>query len=515
MATQLEGPSAHAAPVTPPATTPLAARAARHSPLRALGIVGYDHVEPVVLAALATQTPLLLIGPHGTAKSLLLARLAQALGLAWRHYNASLVNYDDLIGYPVPGADGSLQFVQTPASIWDAEVVFVDELSRARPDMLNRLFPIIHERVVQGMPLPRLRHRWAAMNPQASDRDDTDGYLGSEPLDPALADRFGFVLTVPAWGGLSSADQDAVITSADTPPTPEACAAVAAAIDAIRREIPIVLEYAGSAITEAVREIVRHAGTLGLALSGRRAAMLYRNIAAVHAARLVHLPSADLVDSSWIALSNSIPQRAQGIAFDATRLLAAHGSVWKTVRLDAADPRRALACEPDPVRRALRAAVLPQLCLQERSGYVADALAHLPAGGRHALGHWMVEEGHAAHLLTAVAEQCAELHALVASAQDVRKHLSSSSLAYKAWRQIMAAICETEGLVDGTLASNLLTGLFAKGELVRPNDTDAILDSWSSLRTLLGQSAQPAPVPAAPTAPTTKKGRTRATPSPR
>lgn len=513
MATQLEGPSAHAAPVTPVA--PLAVRPTPQSPLRALGIVGYDQVEPVVLAALATETPLLLIGPHGTAKSLLLARLAQALGLAWRHYNASLVNYDDLIGYPVPGADGSLQFVQTPASIWDAEVVFVDELSRARPDMLNRLFPIIHERVVQGMPLPRLRHRWAAMNPPASDRDDTDGYLGSEPLDPALADRFGFVLNVPAWGGLSSADQDAVITSADTPPTPEARAAVIVAIDAIRREIPIVLEYAGPAITEAVREIVRHAGTLGLALSGRRAAMLYRNIAAVHAARLVHLPSADLVDSSWIAISNSIPQRAQGTSFDATRLLAAHGSVWKTVRLDAADPRRALACEPDPVRRALRAAVLPQLCLQERSGYVADALAHLPAGGRHALGHWMVEEGHAAHLLTAVAEQCAELHALVASAQDVRQQLSASSLAYKAWRQIMAAICETEGLVDGALASNLLTGLFAKGELVRPNDTDAILESWSSVRALLGQSAQPAPVPAAPTAPTGSKARTRTTTSPR
>jgi MoxR-like ATPase len=533
MATQLAGPTitipSAATPGTPqPAPPPeppravdarhaatTVTRSTQHGPLRELGIVGYDQVEPVVLAALATETPLLLIGAHGTAKSMLLARLAQALGLSSRHYNASLVNYDDLIGYPVPGDDGSLRFVQTPASIWDAEVVFVDELSRARPDMLNRLFPIIHERVVQGMPLPKLRYRWAAMNPPATEHDDASSYLGSEPLDPALADRFGFVLAVPAWSGLSSADQDAVITSTDTPPTPEARAAVIATIDAIRREIPIVLEYAGAAITEAVREIVRHAGTLGLALSGRRAAMLYRNIAAVHAARLVHLPTADLVDSSWLALSTSIPQRAQGIAFDSTRLLAAHGSVWKTVRLDAADPRRALACEPDPVRRALRAAVLPQLCLQERSGYVADALAHLPAGGRHALGHWMVEQGHAAHLLTAVAEQCAELHALVASAQDVRQQVSASGLAYKAWRQIMAAICETEGLVDGELARNLLTGLFAKGELVRPNDTDPVLESWSSMRALLGQSANPAPVPPAPKAPTGSKVRTRATTSPR
>jgi hypothetical protein len=377
--------------------------------------------------------------------------------------------------------------------------------------MLNRLFPIIHERVVQGMPLPKLRYRWAAMNPPAIEHDDANGYLGSEPLDPALADRFGFVLTVPAWSGLSTADQDSVITSSDTPPTPEACAAVMDTINAIRREIPIVLDYAGTAINEAVREIVRHAGTLGLAQSGRRAAMLYRNIAAVHAARLVHLPTADVVDSSWIALSNSIPQRAQGIVVDTTRLLAAHGSVWKTIRLDAADPRRVLACEPDPVRRALRATVLPQLSLQERSAYVADALAHVPAGGRHALGHWLIEQGHAAHLLTAVAEQCAELHALVASAQDVHKHIASSSLAYKAWRQIISAIHETSGLVDADLASNLLTGLFAKGELVRPNDTDATLESWSAMRSLLGQAAQHAPMPAIALAPT-KKARARAKP---
>ncbi len=120
--------------------------------LRRMGIVGFDALEPVILVALATETPLLLIGPHGTAKSLLLTRLCEAMRLVGRHYNASLVNYDDLIGYPLPDEGGRLRFVQTPASVWDAEAVFIDELSRARPDMLNRLFPIIHERKVQGIP---------------------------------------------------------------------------------------------------------------------------------------------------------------------------------------------------------------------------------------------------------------------------------------------------------------------------------------------------------------------------
>ena len=135
--------------------------------IRSLGIVGLDALEPVILAALASETPLLLVGTHGTAKSLLLCRMCEGLGLVWRHYNASLVNYDDLIGYPLPDASGTLSFVQTPASVWNAQAVFIDEISRARPDMLNRLFPIIHERKVQGLALPSLRYRWAAMNPPA------------------------------------------------------------------------------------------------------------------------------------------------------------------------------------------------------------------------------------------------------------------------------------------------------------------------------------------------------------
>ena len=458
--------------------------------LRQLGIIGFDAVEPVVLAALALETPLLLIGPHGTAKSMLLSRLAQALGLQWRHYNASLVNYDDLIGYPLPGEDGTLRFVQTPASVWDAEAVFVDELSRARPDMLNRLFPIIHERVVQGMPLPKLRYRWAAMNPPATD-DATGGeasYLGSEPLDPALADRFGFVLEVPAWDSMTDSDQQSIITSDDTQPDASACRAVGEAISATRQEMELVLEYAGSAIAEAVRHVVQHAAELGLALSGRRAAMLYRNIASVHAARMVRTPSADIVDSSWLAVSASVPQRAQGISFDATRLMMAHTTAWKTVRLDAGDPRRALACERDPVRRALRAAALLQLTIQERSAYVADALAHLPPGGRQALGHWIVEHGHAAGLIAPVAEQCAALYVHVAGGHQLNQQIAATGPAHDAWREVTAALAGLGSDPDLKLLSNVLPSLFVAHDIAKAGDTARVIESWRAVRALLASS---------------------------
>ncbi|MCZ7535037.1 MAG: AAA family ATPase [Acidimicrobiia bacterium] len=69
---------------------------------RSLGIHGWSRVDPVLLAALAIEAPVLLVGPHGTAKTLIVERLAAALDLELRHYNASLVNYDDLVGIPLP-----------------------------------------------------------------------------------------------------------------------------------------------------------------------------------------------------------------------------------------------------------------------------------------------------------------------------------------------------------------------------------------------------------------------------
>ena len=46
----------------------------------ALGLRGWESLEPALLASLATETPLLLIGPHGVGKSELVEKTAQALG---------------------------------------------------------------------------------------------------------------------------------------------------------------------------------------------------------------------------------------------------------------------------------------------------------------------------------------------------------------------------------------------------------------------------------------------------
>ena len=46
-----------------------------------MGIYGMNEIEDAVLAALVTGDPLLFIGAHGTAKTTLARKIAEAMGL--------------------------------------------------------------------------------------------------------------------------------------------------------------------------------------------------------------------------------------------------------------------------------------------------------------------------------------------------------------------------------------------------------------------------------------------------
>ena len=463
-----------------------------HPPLlRQLGIIGYDALEPVILAALATESPLLLIGPHGTAKSLLLCKLCEALGIAWRHYNASLLNFDDLVGYPLPDAEGKLRFVETPASIWQAEAVFLDEISRCRPDMQNRLFSIIHERRVQGLPIAKLKFRWAAMNPPAREdavAGDSANYLGSEALDAALADRFNFVIEVPEWQRFSEADRDAVVQSAPTPVDAAVSQLLRERITLVAREIEVVESALGPAIVDYVRMVAPLLAQLGHPASGRRAGMLYRNVISTHAARLVASPTAAATDSAWLALERSIPQRAEGATVDRAKLMLAHTEAWKTVSLDRADPRRLLVGVLCPVARAIRACGIDSLSSIELSAHVADALASVGLGGRHAFATFVIGSPAAGRLNAAIAEQVADLHAATVVAQSVDETVPRSDPKFVVWNAIvsnlashpsLAANSSSAGVLANLLLSSCRSGLLKAGTEVLP-----LIESWLAIDAL-------------------------------
>lgn len=297
--------------------------------LRQLGVYGYDTVEPIVLAALVSGDPLLLIGLHGTGKTFLLNSLSEALGLEHRHYNASLVAFDDLVGFPYPSPDGTgIRYLPTPATIWQAESVLIDELNRCKPEHQNRFFSIVHERRIQGLALDKLRYRWAAMNPAGEE----NGYLGAEPLDPALADRFAFLIKVADWADLSPEEQQAV-----TDPRGDG------AISRDGGKLRTFLENAGRKYDALLREppahVLRYAATLvtalgkaGVRLSPRRSRQLSRNLLAALAVST--LPAERLFR---LVARCSAPQLATGEPLSRETLDAAHAVAWNAVGLVGAE----------------------------------------------------------------------------------------------------------------------------------------------------------------------------------
>lgn len=295
--------------------------------LNRIGVYGYGEVEAVVLAAAISGDPLLLIGQSGTGKTYLLNSLSEVLGLSHRHYNASLISFDDLVGFPMPDPEGrEVRYLETPATIWGAESVLVDEINRCRPEHQNRLFSVVHERRLQGVPLEGLRYRWAAMNPV----DDVHGevYGGCEPLDPALADRFAYVVTVKDWAELTLAEQRAVADASGEGVLSRDGGALARFV---AERTPVFQQYL-QAPPEQVLQYFQQAATelfqAGIRISPRRVRQLVRNHLALVAAGCGWGEP-----TFWLTLQWGVAQRAYQPPSD-TLLRAAHRAAWASCGFD-------------------------------------------------------------------------------------------------------------------------------------------------------------------------------------
>ena len=458
--------------------------------LRALNLFGLDHLDPILLAALADERPLLLIGAHGTAKSELLNRVAAALGLAHRHYNASLISFDDLLGYPVPNAahDG-LDYLRTPGDLWGAESVFLDEISRCRPESQNKLFSVIHERRVQGLPLDRLRYRWAAMNPPVSLDGEEDGeetYQGSLPLDPALADRFAYVVRVPSLDELAVRDRRRLLTHGGEGPTGDA--GLPALVERARALAQQATPAERGWVAAYVDALVAPLREAGLPISGRRAVSLCAAVRSVHAALAALSRGEALADAAFLALKWGLPQRAQGRRIADTVLDGVHRLALRTAGEPASSPWLAIRAEPDPVRRIALAldapaAVVDRLALSQ---LVTDAYAGLPVSERYALA-WVLSPVFAQQdrLTSATWELLAEPVArVIAFAEGGEQRVSTHRSRAGHWDRVLAAVAALQrtGHPQAPEIGNLLYTLFAvEREPFEPEWVVARFTQWRDL----------------------------------
>jgi hypothetical protein len=225
----------------------------------------------------------LLVGAHGSAKTLLANRLAWAMGLKFHAYDASKALFEDVIGFPNPRSisKGKIDYIPTEISIWDKEFVLVDELSRASPMMQNKWLEVIRSRKVMGKSARKLRYIFAAMNPP--------GYIGSIPLDAALAGRFAYIINIPTTDTMEAKDLSRIVEEISEDDAPAITFTRFYPKPAIRGELQGFVRKARNRINRIIPlykdELKEYVFNLSLVmkmegkyLDGRRLGMIYRGL---------------------------------------------------------------------------------------------------------------------------------------------------------------------------------------------------------------------------------------------
>jgi MoxR-like ATPase len=160
---------------------------------QALGrvVVGHDEAIDAILAALVLESHVLIEGPPGTAKTLLVRTLARAAGLDF----ARIQFTPDLMPADLTGTmifrpnDGTFELRKGPVF---ASIVLADEINRTPPKTQAALLEAMEEGQVtiegETLPLPRPFVVCATENPIE--------FEGTYPLPEAQLDRFLFKLMV-------------------------------------------------------------------------------------------------------------------------------------------------------------------------------------------------------------------------------------------------------------------------------------------------------------------------------
>ena len=148
--------------------------------------------------------PILLKGGHGIGKSQILNQIATSIGYdrVITLFLGQAADAGDIIGLPtrIPVViNGEDTFVTdfAPPKWWPRDmsekvVIFLDELNRGKPEIMQCIMDMVLNRKLNGRDLPPNTRIVGAMNPI------DDGYYQVEDLDPAFVDRWNIYDFRPA-----------------------------------------------------------------------------------------------------------------------------------------------------------------------------------------------------------------------------------------------------------------------------------------------------------------------------
>jgi len=175
-----------------------------------------------------------------------------------------------------------------------------------------------------------------------------------------LADRFGFIVEVPSWAGLTEEDKMAVLLDRCQGPHPFPVP-IDRVIDLCRERFELLKRQPLTELCMYLTLLWNELVKVGVTLSTRRMGQLYENMLAIHAATsaIKHFCGREDWDdwstSAWQAVQHSLPQRAQGTAPESVRLSAAHLQAWALMNRSRGQEEFTLLTISDKVARAREA----------------------------------------------------------------------------------------------------------------------------------------------------------------
>ena len=303
--------------------------------LKKLGIYGCEAVQDLFAAAILTGDPALLIGSAGCAKTYVIQRMAETLGLNFRMYNCSSVCFEDVYGFPIPDSSKThMEYISLPSSIWGTEMLLLDECNRCSPMVMNSFYTLIRNRSVQGKQIESLKVIFAAMNPLS--------YAGTAPLDTALADRFAWTIHMPSFPIIGEEDRCKIISNV----TPDDSPALSHwggikhthTDETIRKDLTLWFKKAASIYESYLsdcKDVVAYVDDITCSISqsarnksgpieGRRAGIILRNILSLAAVREAYGLSGGLEAAAGKAIFHSFPNEAVDEAIPNEVLQVAH-----------------------------------------------------------------------------------------------------------------------------------------------------------------------------------------------
>jgi hypothetical protein len=140
---------------------------------------------------LPVETSVLLRGPHGIGKSQVVRQVAKHFNLPVTDRRLSQMSEGDMVG--LPSTDGEVTRFNPPDWYKEAcrtpRCLFLDELNRATPEVMQAAFQVVLDRELNGWKLHPETRVFAAVNASAA-------YTVNE-MDPALLDRFWTIDLTP------------------------------------------------------------------------------------------------------------------------------------------------------------------------------------------------------------------------------------------------------------------------------------------------------------------------------